>query len=359
MRRNPTGGAGTARWPHRRASLCISIGASTEHERPFAHAVTVLCSARARSSFNGEYDPMPPSGQVPPELRLFPFRGSKVVREGLLTRGQLRGPAWRRLFPDVYVGSDLDVDHRLRCVAALVHAGRPGVSGIAVSGLSAATCWGIELLAPDAPVELTVPPTHRLESRPGELRVTRSTLTDHEIASFGMVTLTSPERTAFDTIRWSDRIDGIVALDAMLQRRIVSVRSLAEYAMTVPTRPGSRTFRDAIMGSDARSESPMETRTRLVLLDGGLPRPVAQYVVRDADGRFIARLDLAYPAHRVGIEYEGDHHRERGAFRRDIARLNALLAVDWIIVRVTADDIYRYPDQLLRLIADLLHRRSP
>jgi hypothetical protein len=298
------------------------------------------------------------------------------------------------LFPDVYIPANLDVDHRLMCMAALVYArrrrprgssagavavsgssagavavselsaGAVAVSGssagaVAVSGLSAAACWGVDLLEPDAAVELTVPPTLRLASRPGELHVVRSDLGASDVLRFGSLILTSPERTTLDVIRRSDRIDGVVLLDAMLRRRIVTLPALADAAVEWLGRRGGRRIGEALRLGEPLSESPMETRSRLVLVDAGLPRPVAQYVVRDADGRFVARLDLAYPAHRVGLEYEGDHHRERATFRRDIARLNALSALDWIIIRVTADDIYRNPDQLVRRVADILRRHAP
>lgn len=39
----------------------------------------------------------------------------------------------------------------------------------------------------------------------------------------------------------------------------------------------------------------METRSRLVLVLRGLPRPELQYTVYDELGEFIARLDMAYP----------------------------------------------------------------
>jgi hypothetical protein len=89
-----------------------------------------------------QHDRMPAGGSVPRELRLFPFRGSEAVRRRFLTPGQLRGVAWRRVFPDVYVAADVGVDHRMRCLAALVYASgrRPGGSSagaVAVSGLSA------------------------------------------------------------------------------------------------------------------------------------------------------------------------------------------------------------------------------
>jgi hypothetical protein len=214
-------------------------------------------------------------------------------------------------------------------------------------------------LPPGSAVELTMPPTLRLESLPRDLRLVRSALREAEVTSFGGLPLTSPARTAFDVVRRCGRVDGIVALDEMLQRRLVSLPALLRYSLTVAGRPGSRRFADALALSEPASESPMETRCRLVIMDGGLARPIAQYVVLDLAGRFVARVDLAYPLQRVGIEYEGDHHRERATFRRDIARLNALTSQEWVIVRVTADDIYREPDELVRRIGELLERRRP
>ena len=101
---------------------------------------------------------------------------------------------------------------------------------------------------------------------------------------------------------------------------------------------------------DPGAESPQETRLRLLLLAGGLPRPVTQYEVRDANGLFVARLDLAYPGRRIGIEYEGDHPRERTAFQRDLRRLNALRACGWTILRFAAADIYRDPARTVAIV---------
>jgi very-short-patch-repair endonuclease len=100
----------------------------------------------------------------------------------------------------------------------------------------------------------------------------------------------------------------------------------------------------------------METRLRLVLVAGGLPRPVTQFEVRDRDGVFVARLDLAYPSRRLGIEYEGDHHRGRGVFQQDLRRLNALRACGWTVLRFAAADLYRNPDRVVATVrAALAH----
>jgi very-short-patch-repair endonuclease len=299
---------------------------------------------------------VPPAARIPREFRLLPFRGSEAVRAGALTWGQLRHAGWRRLLPDVYVAADVDLDHRLRCRAALVYAGaaRPGV---AISGLSAAACWGVDLLSAGSPVELTVDRGARVRSRPPDLRVIRSELASRDVTMIGSVTVTSPERTVLDVLRRSPRVDGIVLLDAMLQRRVVALSTLESASAAWCGRRGGAKIAAALRDAEPRSESPMETRTRLVIVDLSLPRPVAQYVIRDNDGRFVARVDLAYPVERVALEYEGDHHRERATFRRDIARVNALIALGWIVIRVTADDIYRNPEQLTQRIAEILRQR--
>lgn len=45
----------------------------------------------------------------------------------------------------------------------------------------------------------------------------------------------------------------------------------------------------------------METRSRLILVLRGLPRPELQVAVYDAAGVFVARLDMAYPRLRLAF----------------------------------------------------------
>ena len=104
--------------------------------------------------------------------------------------------------------------------------------------------------------------------------------------------------------------------------------------------------------ADGLAESPQETRLRLLLVRGGLPTPVAQFVVRDG-GRFVARVDLAWPDRRLAVEYDGVWHGERGQFARDRDRLNRLLAAGWRVVFVTARDLHR-PQELVARVAAAL-----
>jgi hypothetical protein len=57
--------------------------------------------------------------------------------------------------------------------------------------------------------------------------------------------------------------------------------------------------------ADPRIESLGETRCFFLCWRHGLPAPQPQFVVRDAQGREVARLDFAWPEHRVWMEFDG------------------------------------------------------
>src|SRR5262245_15621029 len=112
---------------------------------------------------------MPRSPMLPSALRYKPFRGSVAVAAGLLTARQLRSPAWRRLFHDVYICADATVDHLTLCQAAALLL----PVGAALSHRSAAMLHNANILAREQPVEATA--AAGLRSQPG-LRVARSHL---------------------------------------------------------------------------------------------------------------------------------------------------------------------------------------
>ena len=200
------------------------------------------------------------------------------------------------------------------------------------------------------PFRITVPQRINVRSRPPYLIVRHARLTVGDRGVAGVLRTTSPLRTAFDLARHVDRVEAVVALDALAHRRLVTVVDLAEYALAHPALPGSRGIPDVLALVEPLTESPMETRLRVALIDGGLPRPVAQVEVRDGGGRFIGRVDLAYPEHRVGIEYEKDHHRDSATFRADLVRANAMHVASWILLRVTHADMYPDTDNLIEAI---------
>jgi very-short-patch-repair endonuclease len=220
---------------------------------------------------------------------------------------------------------------------------------------SAAFLWGIDLLPKNAKVSVTVPAEVRLMPHPRR-RVFRTVLAADDVTSLAGLPVTTPIRTAFDLGRQVNRQEAIVALDALCHRRLVRFTDLAAYADRHAGRPGAGRLRGRLTQVDALAESPMETRLRLLLGDAGLPPAASQYRVVDRAGRFVGRVDLAYPEWRVAIEYEGDHHREQRQFRRDVARLNALREAGWLVVRFTADDVLRHPDDVVRQVSHVLRQ---
>ncbi|MEO3927487.1 DUF559 domain-containing protein [Micromonosporaceae bacterium B7E4] len=166
---------------------------------------------------------------------------------------------------------------------------------------------------------------------------------------------TSVGGASFDLGR---KLPRTVAVDALLNHRLVKTASLTDYLAGRPGWPGVHLLREVLGLAEPLSESPMETRLRLLLVDAGLPVPVAQHDVYDARGRFVGRVDLAYPRLRIALEYEGDHHRERGHFRQDVARLNDLRAAGWAVLRFTADDLLRHPTRLVAQVAQAVRERS-
>lgn len=268
-----------------------------------------------------------------------PFRGSVAVAAGLLTARQLGTSAWRRLFRDVYVRADTAVDHQTLCRAGALLL----PTGAAVSHRSAALLHGASILGWNQPVEIT---SAAALNHPG-LRVFRSPLAGGDVWNRAGLPVTSPVRTAFDLARGPDLVDAVIGVDAMLARRVIVLPHLHAYLDAHRNWSGLRRARRAIALARAGVESAMETRLRLTVVDGGLPEPTVQHEIFDADGLLVARLDLAYRERRIGLEYDGDHHRERATFQRDAVRLNRLRLLGWTVLRFTADDVLRHPERVV------------
>lgn len=281
----------------------------------------------------------------PPELEGRFFRGSWAVAQGLLTRDDVRGPAWRRILPDIYVPAHSVVDHALlaRAAATLL------VPGSVVSGRSAAVLLGLDDLAgPEEPVELTVGLTAG-RSRAGGVQVRRRTLPPGSTTTRRGVPMTRPLTTALDLTATLPHVDAVVLLDRCVDARWFTLLELRAGA-TGMTGRGSAQVRRAAEAADGRAGSPQETRLRLILLASTLPPPVAQFEVRHR-GRFIARTDFAWPDRKVALEYEGQWHTTRVA--ADRRRIEALQAAGWRIVFVTAADLHRPTELLARIAAAL------
>lgn len=181
----------------------------------------------------------------------------------------------------------------------------------------------------------------RIRKRPG-LAVCQETLAVADIVRIGDVQVTTPLRTVFDCLRWLRGTDRLVVADCLTHRGLVSVDELAEYFA------GKRRLRNLRIGErllehiEFLTESPMETRLRLLLIEHGLPRPEAQHVVRDAAGGFLG--------------YDGaDHWKQR---REDDRRRTAIRANGWEVYVYSADDVFRTPEQTANEVRRALRNKA-
>ncbi|WP_309229606.1 MULTISPECIES: DUF559 domain-containing protein [unclassified Blastococcus] len=276
------------------------------------------------------------------------FRGSDALREGLVTRAQLRGPRWRRLRQDVYCSAQLPITHDLAARAVALVAPPQTV----FAGLTAASWWSMRdpFAGPEDPVELVLPPGVRWNPGPGV--VVRQAAPSDDVVTDGRLRYTGRTRTALDLIRRGPLDDAVVLLDRLVHSRVAFLDDVREAAARLPRCRGSAQARRVAGLADGLAQSPPETRLRLLLHRSSLPAPVAQLEIRH-DRRFVARVDFAFPDQKLAVEYDGAWHGGPSQLGEDRARMNRLLAAGWRVLFVTAADM-RDPGALLDRIAAAL-----
>jgi hypothetical protein len=147
-------------------------------------------------------------------------------------------------------------------------------------------------------------------------------------------------------------------VEAALRADPVTWSSLgAEHARRVPRRGSDRVA--AVLGfARAASESVLESRTRVLWHEAGLPPPCQQAVIR-ADGRFLARVDFLWEDARLIVEVDGlAKYAERGALQDEKARQNRLVAAGYTVRRFTWSDVVHRPEQVVRQVQSALRKAA-
>lgn len=290
---------------------------------------------------------MPRHPCVPDHLRSGPFTIAQALAAGVSPE-QLRGKAWRRLSRGWYcwAGVDPGTDARLTIIAEALPAGG------ALAGLTAARLHGLELPEGGC-VEIVVPPNSGV-SRRGDARVRCVKLAPGDVLWRGGLPLTSPLRTCFDLAHRLPLVAAVAAIDMALHQGLIELEEFRHYVEAQSGAGGVVRARRVLDLAEPKSESPMETRLRLLLVRSGLPRPEAQVELHDARGRFVGRPDLFYREASLGLEYDGENHRDR--LVSDNRRQNALQAIGVTLLRYTYSDLYERPEAVVREVRQALAR---
>jgi very-short-patch-repair endonuclease len=272
-----------------------------------------------------------------------PFTSGQAAAQGIsadvLRRLLLRGDV-RRVLRGVYVDATTPDDLTTRAAAAALVV----TPGAALARRTAAWIFGVDARAMGAhlvvpPVDVVVPEGGAAARRTGCSGYSAKLGTTDVIEVAGLP-VTSPLRTTLDLLRVLERPDALAAADTMLHAGLVTRDELYDGLDRFRGFRGITQARELTELTEPATESAMESRTRLRVIDAGLPRPEVQINVYDVIGQLIARLDMGYLRRRKGIEFDGDeHHSSRADQAHDRRRRDRLEASGWDVLVVTREQV--------------------
>jgi hypothetical protein len=197
---------------------------------------------------------------------------------------------------------------------------------------------------------------HRLTFRPGE------------VVMHDGVRVTSPARTWLDLASLLTVDELIAAGDSVVAahgpdfpRPKVPLATPADLRRMIAAHAGMRGMKTARLAlSEIRvgSDSPQETRMRLVLSRTELGEPVLNRVIRNSWGQPSVWPDAAYPEHRLALQYDGAHHADPRQTRLDSIRKTTTERLGWTEIRVFKEDLEGEKPFVLEIIRAALHRPS-
>lgn len=196
-------------------------------------------------------------------------------------------------------------DQRHRLVARAVL--RTYRNGWAASHTTAAVVWGLPVR------NASLDRIHVAHTRPigrsrrhgtGDGAITVHTCPGQDLVTeHDGVRTVDPHTAVLGTALIASQESAVMAADAALHRKLVTPESLNNAVARMSRVPGVTRARKVLELSDGRSESPGESRLRLILRDLGL-HAIPQFAIEEG-GRVIARVDFYLPRIGVVLEFDG------------------------------------------------------
>lgn len=254
-------------------------------------------------------------------------------------RHRVRVGRWQEIYQGVYRVAGAPVTWRSELLAACWAGG----TRAAASHRSAAMLSELPGRS-DKLVEITCP--HWRRTRHDGLVVHESrALPDRDITVIDGIPVTTVERTIFDLCSMHGPRTIDMAVDNAIRRELTTFDELVAVLRRLGHRgvTGTVLMRSVLAARDplrAPTASERETLLLHVLRSHGLPEPTCQHEIRDAAGELLGRVDVAYPRHRIAIEYDSyQEHVGKQELVRDSRRRNAITAAGWIVLVATAEDV--------------------
>ena len=297
---------------------------------------------------------------LPPDLLPNPISIAQARSLGV-EPARLRSRPLQRPFYGVR-SLDLDLSNVVdRCLAY-----SPVMSSAAVfSHSTAARLWGMPLpLTLEDELHVTVATPHRAPAGAGVIGHSQR-LSPHERVTLRGLAVASPAAT------WAQlaellTVDDLTAVGDFLltgnpYAHQLPLAEMADIAAAIRVRSRGPGHRIRIAAAAEMREGPLsrpETFVRLLLIRCAIPVPAVNEDVFDDRGRFVAMPDLQWQEYRVALEYQGDHHRGQRQFRADISRLEKLVDAGWLVVQVSAAELFGNPGVIVERVARRLRSRG-
>lgn len=304
---------------------------------------------------------MPRRSDLPPGLQSRPFTTADGLAKGL-SPDRLRNIALSTPFHGIKAAR-LDVDRLEDLCRAF--ATRMPTTG-AFSHATAAQLWNIPLplrLERELKLHVSVVAPARAPRRPLIVGHQRSTaFPRQERLRLPVVTAPHAWCDLGEMLALHDLVaagDYVLTGDPYLN--VLPLASLDQLEAAVAERAGvhgAAVLRHALSLVAEGPLSRPESLTRLILARAGLPHPLINEQINDAEGFFLAIPDLSWPEYKVALEYEGEYHRQLGQFRRDVLRVERLVDHEWLIVKAVATDVFDEPQGLVDRVARRLNSRG-
>lgn len=294
-----------------------------------------------------------------PELLLAGFNDKAIAR-------MLRCGQWVRVRNGAYTdgaawaGLDDAGRHLLRTRAVVAQARTPVVvshtSGLPFFG---APLWGLDLSL----VHVT-----RRDGRTGRKEAGvdqhRGGLVEGDVVRRSGVDVMSPTRLALEVTMVAGVEPSLAVVNDLLHRKLTTQSRLATRYDAMALWPWTLNTEIVLRLADPRIESVGETRTYFLCFRQGLPMPVPQYEITDANGKVIATVDFAWPELGVFLEFDGKVKYEKllkpGERASDVVIREKKREDDirrltgWRCVRLAWSDLER-PERTAAMIRSVLY----
>jgi len=285
-------------------------------------------------------------------------------------RHQLRAGEWHKVrhgsftFSDLWTAGDAAEKHRTFARAVLRTSKVPAVLSHSSSIVELTkTFWDLDL----SEAHIT-----RKDGRTGRraagVRQHQGRLIADDITQVNGVEVTFATRAALELSTVTDIERSLIVVNGLLHDKLTTIDALREYNEASINRwPGTLRTGLVLRLADGRIESVGETRTLHLCWRQGIPRPEPQFDIYDERGTWVARVDFAWPEHKVFLEFDGKVKYQsqlqpgedpgdvvfREKRREDLIRR----ITGWTCIRLTWADLYS-PEETAKRIRQALSQQD-